>query len=233
MAHTSASLPTKQRILSTCVKLFLEQGYNKTTVAEIISGAEVSCSSFQNIFGAKNGILVELLGFMFQNQFSMAERIAGRKLPPPFVYGVETAIQMTMTEMNENLRDIYIEAYTHKETLDLIQHSMSKKLPYLFSRYLPKLRESDFYALDLGSSGLMRNYMARPCDEQFTLAKKLDAFLSASLRIYCVPEEEIRRVVDYVNDLDLCAIAQNVMEELFRSLAMHYNFSLKGILPEE
>lgn len=31
---TSASLPAKKRILTVCVKLFLEQGYKKTTVAE-------------------------------------------------------------------------------------------------------------------------------------------------------------------------------------------------------
>ena len=33
---TSLSEPTKKRILQVCVKLFLEQGYKKTTMAEII-----------------------------------------------------------------------------------------------------------------------------------------------------------------------------------------------------
>ena len=32
---TSASLPTKKRILTVCVKLFLEKGYKQTTLAEI------------------------------------------------------------------------------------------------------------------------------------------------------------------------------------------------------
>ena len=44
-----------------CVKLFLEQGYKKTTVAEIVQRAEVSNSSFQNIFRAKDGVLTELV----------------------------------------------------------------------------------------------------------------------------------------------------------------------------
>lgn len=38
---TSASLPAKKRILTVCVKLFLEQGYKKTTVAEIVHKAAV------------------------------------------------------------------------------------------------------------------------------------------------------------------------------------------------
>ena len=34
MAITSASLPAKKRILTVCVKLFLEKGYRKTTLAK-------------------------------------------------------------------------------------------------------------------------------------------------------------------------------------------------------
>ena len=69
---TSASLPAKKRILTVCVKLFLEKGYKRTTLAEIIEKADVSYSTFQNIFRAKDGVLTELAEFMFSNQFSMA-----------------------------------------------------------------------------------------------------------------------------------------------------------------
>ena len=100
MAITSASLPAKKRILTVCVKLFLEQGYKKTTVAEIVQKADVSNSTFQNIFRAKDGVLTELVIFMFGNQFGTALRIAGEGLPPVYVYAVETAIQMTLTELN-------------------------------------------------------------------------------------------------------------------------------------
>ena len=112
MALTDVSLPAKKRILAVCVKLFLEQGYKKTTLAEILQKAEVSCGSFQNIFRAKDGVLTELEEFMFSNQFGMARQITGETLPPVYVYAIETAIQLTLTELNENLREIYIEAYT-------------------------------------------------------------------------------------------------------------------------
>ena len=66
IAITSASLPTKKRILAVCVKLFLEKGYKQTTLAEINEKASVSYSQFQNIFRAKDGVLTELVEFMFQ-----------------------------------------------------------------------------------------------------------------------------------------------------------------------
>ena len=50
MAITSASLPAKKRILTVCVRLFLEKGYTNTKVAEILKEADVSAGSFQNIF---------------------------------------------------------------------------------------------------------------------------------------------------------------------------------------
>ena len=49
--------------------------------------------------------MTELVEFMFENQFAMARSAAGAKPPPIYVYAVETAIQMTLTELNENLRE--------------------------------------------------------------------------------------------------------------------------------
>ena len=172
---TSASLPSKKRILTVCVRLFLEQGYKKTTVSEIVHKAEVSNSSFQNIFRAKDGVLTELVAFMFENQFSMARSTAGRQLPPVCVYAVETAIQMTLTELNENLREIYLEAYTQKEASEYILRETAKELFGIFGPYQPEL----------------------------TLEKKLRLFLMMNLRAYHVPEAEIAQAVAFIEGLNM------------------------------
>ena len=226
IALTNARLPAKKRILTVCVKLFLEQGYKKTTVAEIVQKANVSNSSFQNIFRAKDGVLTELVEFMFSNQFGAAKKVAGTQLPPVYVYAVETAIQMTLTELNENLRDIYIEAYSHEEALEYIFRETAKELYQIFGPYQPQLTEQDFYALEIGSAGIMRGYMARPCDDVLTLEKKLVCFLSMSLRAYKVPEDEIHRVLAFMTELDIRAVAQQVMHQLFNALAMRFEFTL-------
>ena len=225
IAITSASLPTKKRILTVCVKLFLEQGYKKTTVSEIVHKASVSNSIFQNIFRAKDGVLTELVEFMFSNQFAMARTTAGAQLPPVYVYAVETAIQMTLTELNENLREIYIEAYTQKEASDYIFQETAKEL------YQPELTARDFYAMEIGSAGIMRSYMAHPCDGELTLEKKLRMFLTMSLRAYRVPEVEVEGAIRFIEGLNIRAIAERVMGELFRALAMHFEFSLPDTAP--
>ena len=226
IAITSASLPTKKRILTVCVKLFLEKGYKQTTLAEINEKAGVSYSQFQNIFRAKDGVLTELVEFMFSSQFGAARKIAGADLPPVYVYAVETAIQMTLTELNENLREIYIEAYTQKEASEFIFRETAKELYQIFGPYQPELTARDFYDMEIGSASIMRGYMAHPCDEELTLEKKLRMFLTMSLRAYHVPEDEIQKTVDFIGSMDIRAVSERVMHELFRALAMRFEFTL-------
>ena len=226
IALTKESRPSKQRILTVCVKLFLEQGYKKTTVAQIVQQESVSNSIFQNIFRAKDGVLTELAQFMFSNQFAMARSMAGEQLPPVYVYAVETAIQMTLTELNENLREIYIEAYTQKEASEYIFRETAKELYRIFSAYQPELTEQDFYFMEIGSAGIMRGFMAHPCDEALTLEKKLHMFLTMSLRSYHVPEDEIKKALDFISGMDIRAVSERVMHELFKALAMRFEFTL-------
>ena len=231
MAIRSDGLVTQKRILQTCVRLFLEKGYHQTTMQMILREARVSSSSFQNLFQSKDGVLLELVKFMFENQFGIARNVAGDMLPPVYVYAAETALQITLTELNENLREIYLEAYTQARSLDYIQHATARELYYIFGVYQPELTEQDFYELEFGSAGLMRGYMANPCTADFPLERKLNKFVTLALRGYKVPEEELQKVLSFLAGLDMRGIAQKVMEELFRRLAMRYEFSPDGLLP--
>ena len=223
------SADAKRRILTACVRFFLEKGYTRTTVAEIVKEADVSISTFQNVFRTKDGVLVELVKFMFGSQFDMAGQIAGQKLPPVYVYAVETSIQLALTELNENLREIYIEAYTQEEASEYIHRETAKELYQIFGPYQPELTARDFYDMEIGSASIMRGYMAHPCDEELTLEKKLRLFLTMSLRAYNVPKEETEQAIRFVEGLDIRTISEQVMQALFRALAMRFEFSLAGI----
>ena len=61
---------------------------------------------------------------------------------------------MTLTELNENLREIYVESYTHSEVSEFIFRATARELYRIFGSYQPELTEEDFYTLELGSAGL-------------------------------------------------------------------------------
>ena len=217
---------TKQKILTVCVRLFLEQGYKSTSVSQIVEEAGVARGSYLNLFPTKDKILLELAGTMFDGQFGVAKSVADRNLPPVYAYAVETAIQLTLTELNENLREIYLEAYSLPDTAEYIYLHTTAELKQIFGGNFPGYTDSDFYEMDIGTAGLMRSYMARKCDIHFPLDRKLCRFLTAAMRVYRVPEEEQQQVLAFIQTLDIRAIATEVMEKLFAMLEMKFDFKL-------
>ena len=68
--------------------------------------------------------------------------------------------------------------------------------------------------------------MARPCDMYFTLERKLLRFLSMSLSVFKVPQEEQQAILSCIQNLNIREIANKVMSQLFASLQMKYEFTL-------
>lgn len=228
MAIRTTSEEPRERILSACVKLFLEKGYVGTTMAEIISEAEVSNSTFQNLFHTKNGVLKDLVEFMFEMQFENSKRMAEKLTSPVYIYALEVALQIGIAEFNENIREIYLEAYTNRETAEYIYTSTSKELYKIFGLYRPECSASDFYELDLGTSGMMYSYMARPCGVYFTLGRKIERFLDMALRVYNVPEEIRREVAEYINNIDMKSAANKVVREVIEALEVKFDFEFNS-----
>lgn len=219
---------TRKKILSVCVRLFLQQGYKETTVTQIVREAGITRGSYQNQFPTKDAVLMELVKTMFSSQFDMARSIAGDDLPPVYTYAVETSIQLALTELNENLRELYIESYTHPDTAEYIYLQTTSELKNIFAPYFPDHSESDFYDMEIGTSGLMRSYMAKRCDIHFPLQRKLECFLTAAMRVYRVPEEDQEKVLAFIAVLDIEAVASEIVQKVFAMLEMKFDFKLSS-----
>lgn len=217
----------KLRILTVCVQMFIEKGFKSTTMLDIIREADVSSGTFQNIFKTKDGVLLYLIDTMFKNQFTMARDMAGDSENPVFVYAAETAIQFAIVEMNENLREIYIEAYTQPQLAECIYQKTSTELNKIFGRYNSTWVESDYYESEIGSAGIMRAYMVKKCDKYFTLRKKINRFLDMALKCYNVPNDDIEKAITAVGKIDLEKTAKDVMNKLFTALEIAFGFKFK------
>lgn len=195
-------------------------------MTDIIRDADVSVSTFQNIFRSKDGVLLDLAESMFENQFTLARRVVGENASPALLYAVETSVQLALSELNENIREVYVETYSHPQTVEYVCQKTSSTLYELLGPYQPECGPSDFYEMDIGSAGIMRGYMARPCDKYFTLDHKLNNFVKMSLRAYRVPEDEIKSILATIQKIDMIQVAEKVMDELFAMLSMRFDFHL-------
>ena len=138
-------------------------------------------------------------------------RLDGAKLPPVYVYAVETAIQLHIAELTEPLRELYVTAYTLPSTSAYLYRSTAKRLEGIFGDYLPDAEAKDFYEMEIASAGMMRSFMAVPCDVYFTVERKIARFLECALKLYNVPVERRREVTAAVLQLDLHAMAAGII----------------------
>ncbi len=217
---------SRKKILSACVRLFWAQGFRKTPPKQILQEAGVSAGTFYNLYKSKAGVLMELTDFMFSQQFGIAGKLSAGGASPALVYALETSIQLALTELNENLREIYIEVYTQPDILERIRQKTTAELQRIFGPYLPECSASDFYEMDIGTAAIMRGYMERPCDLYFTLERKIECFLRMTLTVYHVPEAQISEILQTIAALDIRTIADSVMQRLFTALQMKYEFTL-------
>lgn len=228
MSTRAKTLEVKRKILSVCVRLFIEQGYHATTIKQIADELKISMSTFQHIFHTKDALLYELVQVMFHGQFKAARNYTPEHLSPIYVYAVETSIQLALTEANENIRQIYIEAYESDESLEYIHQNLALELYKTFGKNFPDSSVRDFYAIDIGTSSILRAYMAKRCTLHFDFDQKLEQFLSLTLRAYRATESEIEKVVKYVQSLDIIDMAETVLHNLFNELELEFNFTLKN-----
>ena len=187
----ASGLLTQQKMLRAAVKLFLEKGYEGTTTAEIARAAGMTPSSFFRAFPSKEALLLELDKRMFSGQFALAEQHSAAQ-DPVLLYAVETAIQLHIAELTEPLRELYVTAYTLPSTSAYLYRSTAKRLEGIFGDYLPDAEAKDFYEMEIASTGMMRSFMAVPCDVYFTVERKIARFLECALKLCNVPPERRR-----------------------------------------
>ena len=205
-------LVTQQKVLRAAVALFLENGYTKTTTGEIAKAAGIGQSSFFHVFPSKEALLLELVKRMFGGQFDLAGQHSGTG-GPVFLYAVETALELLSDELTEQLRELYVMAYSLPTTTDYLYHSTAKRLQTIFAAYLPDAEPKDFYEMEIASAGIMRGFMSVPCDLYFTPKAKITRFLDCTLRIYNVPEEKRTAVTATVLQMDLHTMAADIIQK--------------------
>ena len=182
----------EQKMIYAGMTLFLEQGYERTTTAQIARKAGMSPASFFAAFENKEALLL---------------------------YAMETGLQLHIAECSEPLRDLYVTAYSLPSTSDFINRSMTPRLRQIFSRWMKRADDSELFELELASAGVTRSYMSVPCDMYFTMERKIRRYLSCCFRLYCVPEKEYAPYVERVLQTDLHQVAENIVAETVQNAA--------------
>ena len=215
---------SKLKILKSAAQLFLEQGYQKTTMTDICKNAEIDRNQVFYIFGDKESVLAELVGFVFERQFDEASKmLAGKTDDPILFYAAETTLQLYMAESSEQMREMYTTSYSLPKPSEVVYQTITGKLERIFKQHLPHLETKDFYELEIASGGIMRGYLSVPCDMYFTMDRKVKRFLETTFLVYRVSDEKIEDCIRFVSQFDYEKIAKTTVN----SLSEYFEKSIK------
>jgi AcrR family transcriptional regulator len=75
-------ISTRERILNSAVDLFAQQGYDATSVTQVIERAGLTKGGFYHHFASKDALLYEVYGDLITGQLERMDAMLERRLPP-------------------------------------------------------------------------------------------------------------------------------------------------------
>lgn len=205
----------RSKVLKAAIKMFMENGYEKTTMRAIATASQVNYGSLMFAFKDKDSIVSELVGYVIDCQFEMVSKLLKNKTQDKILqYAVETVLQLHIAESSEHMREMYNVSYSMPKSSLVVYGNITKKLQNIFGSHLPHLKEKDFYELEIASAGIMRNFISMPCNMYFTMERKVNRFLETTMLVYRVPEKKIEECINFVKHFDFVELAEKTVAKM-------------------
>lgn len=205
-------------VIRATTKLFLKNGYTKTSLKTIEADCGVKVGNITYYFHSKEDLLKVLVEELMDYHAIMLDDIHKKKKDNLFAYAIEITVQIALCENNRSAWDLYSSAYNLPQTYEVIKSWAAEKNYNLFHERLPDWTEQDFKKVEEVASGIELAALKSVCDRNFTLEKKISLFLNSLMLLYQVPEAERKAVIKKVISLDYEQIAKEMFDKFVKRL---------------
>ncbi|MBQ7294758.1 MAG: TetR/AcrR family transcriptional regulator [Clostridia bacterium] len=210
-----------KRVLTAATELFMEKGYERTTVQDIAKLSGIPKTKIFYEMKSKEDILCALVS-KFLDGVTAASDAQSKKLTDDkiLIYIANEVLQIYMAEMNEDMRNLYLAGYSLQKTSEAVLIRRTDIMYEVFSEMFPKFEKKDFYETEIASMGIMRAYMTIPCDMYFTIEAKANRLVTMLLRIYKADDKKINEAIEFTRKIDFETVAKKAVEDVFSELAI-------------
>ena len=224
MANIRDEAETKQlykSVLTAATALFLEKGFERTTIMDIAKASGIPKSKILYEMKSKEDILgmlvTKFLDGVTEASDSVSKKLTDDRL---LIFMTNEVLQIYMAEMNEDMRNLYLSAYSMPKTSEAVLRRRTDMLYEKFGDMFPDFALKDFYELEIASIGIMRAYMTVPCDMYFTIEAKVERLITTMLRIYEIDQRIIDETQEFMKKVDFETIAEKAVASVFKELAI-------------
>lgn len=203
---------TRNAIIKLGAKLFVEEGYSKTSFSRISKELEISLGNVTFYFPTKEHLLAVLCNELCAFQRELMEKEIGEGYSNLLSYCLELTSMTAICEEDEVARDFFHSIYTSPLSLDIIRDNDTEKTRDVFCEFRPEWTDSKWIEAENLVSGIeYGTIMTR--EERTPLALQIEGGLEAILTIYGVGEEIRRQKIAKVLAMDYRALGRRILGE--------------------
>ena len=206
------------KIIRSAIRLFLENGYSKTTLRKISDDCQMLQGRVAYHFPTKEDMLNILMQELMEFHGDVVEQIHEQMEDELFSYAMEITAQIALCEQDENVWDLYYAAYTHPVTFVLIKDWAAKKNFALLGKWVPHWSESKFREIENIASCIELSAFTSPTDKNYTLEQKITDVLDSIMKIYDIPQKERMQTIEKVLQTDYMSIGKEMFDKFVKRL---------------
>ena len=218
MAYRRKNNTTKLEIIQVASRLFLERGYSKTTIKAIADELDISTGHLMFYFPTKEHLLAVLIHMLCDFQWKTVQNHVQEGNTSLMAVCLELSTMATMCDDDEIARDLYLAAYTHPLTLEIIRKNDTERAKQVFGAYCSDWEHARFAAAEALVSGLEYATLVT-VGEPIPMDIRITEGLNCIMTIYQVPEEIRRTKIGKVLVMDHHALGKQVLENFKRYVA--------------
>ncbi len=209
---------TEIKIIRSATKLFLTQGYSKTTHRQIAEESGIGLGTITYHYKVKEDLLRVLIEELMDFHLGVIDDSQASSNDSLFSYAMEIAVQIALGETDDKAYDLYYSAYRHPATFDYIKDWAAKKNYHLLKSKLPDWSEDDFRRVENITSGIELAAFTAPKNRYFSLNEKIGLFLDSMMKMYDIPKRDRKETIDKVISLDCEKIAKEMFSKFVSRL---------------
>ncbi|MEJ8553375.1 TetR/AcrR family transcriptional regulator [Tepidibacter sp. Z1-5] len=187
----------KQKIATAANELFRTQGYNKTTIKQIVEATGMQVGSIYHFFKNKEEIFSYTAISTFETYREMVEDFYKDKgLSNAYYYAVTTFCTFYLAEHYDNCLDIIYEAFHAPLIMHTIARHTARTNMNWFKEYNPNCDFDSFYPKTLAMDGIIYSYLCNRVnclDIPFRIRMK--TYFDIALSTYNVPKHIISEII--------------------------------------
>ena len=213
MAHIyKKRTDTRLQIIQLAARLFIDEGYTKTSFARIAKELDLSTGNITFYFKSKEHLLAVLVDELCSFQTLLMEHAADEGKTSLLAYCLELTAMAAICEEDEPTRDFFATTYMSPITLAIIRENDTKKTREVFREFCPDWTDAQWAATENIVSGIeFATIMTR--EENTPLPMQIERTLNAIMLLYGVPEELRRTKIEKVLAMDYRALGRRILAE--------------------